>query len=169
MSAELLYGRENCFLALCSRPPSSGVWVTHACKWNHTKRCIYSSSSWPWTRNLKLVLFLFLRRWNYFQKLFSEQSKSFKVSGEIFLHGQCRVFKWNCLQGDSRMFQLIPYLKSNVMKEDNHVRRGKSSGKDSRRMYVNQIKNKEKLFCVIGIFLKHIYICLCEQVHIYCR
>ena len=86
-------------------------------------------------------------------ELFSEQSKSFKVSGEIFLHGQCRVLKWNCLQGDSHMFQLIPYLKSNLMKTDNHVHSGKSSGKDSMMYVLNQIKNKERLLCVTGIFL----------------
>lgn len=86
-------------------------------------------------------------------ELFSEHSKSFKISGEIFLHGQCRVPKWNCLQGDSCMFQLIKYLKSNLMKADNHVHSGKSSGKISRIYVLNQIKNKESLLYITGIFL----------------
>lgn len=104
-------------------------------------------------------------------ELFSEQSKSFKVSGEIFLHGQCRVPKRNCLQGDSRMFQLIKYLKSNLMKADNLVYSGKRSGKISRIYVLNPINNKERLLYVTGIFfimyIHSIYSYVCAHVRIY--
>lgn len=102
-------------------------------------------------------------------ELFSEQSNSFKVSGEIFLHGQCRVPKWNCLQGNSCMFQFIKYLKSNLMKADNHVHSGKSSGKISRIYVLNQIMNKIAI-CYGHLFITHIlsiYSHVCA--YIYCR
>lgn len=68
------------------------------------------------------------------------------------------------------MFELIPYLKSNLMKADNRVHSGRSSEKDSRVYVFNQIKNKEKLLCVTGIFLLLIiYSCVCICVHLYCK
>lgn len=89
---------------------------------------------------------------NYFQS-----SQSLLKSQEIFLHGQCRVLKWNYLQGHSRMFQLIAYLKSNLMKADNHVHSSKSSGKDSRMYILYKIENKEYFVLHTYFYNNHIY------------
>lgn len=144
MSTELHYMRDNSFfLTAWSRHPSSGVELFVPINW-----CIYCCSNWPETWNLKLILFFFPVGGTIFRAV-----KLFKVSGEIFLHVQCRVPKWNCLQGNSCMFQLIKYLKSNLRKADNQVHRGKRSGKISRIYVLNQIQNKKRLLYVTGIFL----------------
>lgn len=54
------------------------------------------------------------------------------------------------------------------MKEDNHVRSGKSSGKDSRMYVLNQIKNKENM-CYRHILKIYLYSCMCTRAYLYCR
>lgn len=55
------------------------------------------------------------------------------------------------------MFQLIAYLKSDLMKADNHVHSSKSSGKDSRMYVLNKIENKEYFVLHTYFYNNHIY------------